>query len=260
MMGRVFPSVSILGVEVDVVDLEELENYVIATVEAGRKASITYVNVHAVNLAHRDELFRAFINDSDVALCDGFGVKWAVQWLAGVSLQRLSPPDWFRELAVECARRGHSVYLLGARPAIIKKAGAVLTQQVPGLKIAGVHHGYFDKQNSGTENREVVARINSLKPDVLMVGFGMPFQEKWIAENWDNLNVHVVFTVGAFFDYVSGALPRLPRWMTDRGLEWLGRLVIEPRRLWKRYLLGNPVFFWRVLMQGLHTLRLDPPP
>jgi N-acetylglucosaminyldiphosphoundecaprenol N-acetyl-beta-D-mannosaminyltransferase len=92
-----------------------------------------------------------------------------------------------------------------------------------------------------------------------VVGFGMPAQEKWILENWNSLNVHIVFPVGAFFDYLAGDVVRAPRWMTDHGLEWLGRLLIEPRRLWKRYVIGNPLFIWRVLLQKLKMINRELP-
>jgi N-acetylglucosaminyldiphosphoundecaprenol N-acetyl-beta-D-mannosaminyltransferase len=101
------------------------------------------------------------------------------------------------------------------------------------------------------ENREVVARINRAVPDILLVGFGMPLQEKWIAENRAGLDASVIMTVGAAFDYLAGEVRRAPRWATTRGLEWLGRLLVEPHRLWRRYLIGNPLFFWRVFLQKL---------
>ncbi len=257
MNDSVFPRTSILGVRVDIVDWDELVRYAISTVEARDKAIISNVNVHAVNIAYQNEWFRRFINTSQVVFCDGFGVKWAAQFLVGRQLHRLTPPDWFRLLAEECARRGISMFFLGSRPAVVEKAGAALSRDIPNLRIVGVQHGYFDKCVSSSENQEIVDRINSLQPDVLMVGFGMPLQEKWIADNWDRLHVHVVFPVGAFFDYVSGEIRRAPRWMTEHGLEWLGRLVIEPRRLWRRYLLGNPMFLWRVLMQRFGLLHLQ---
>ena len=97
----------------------------------------------------------------------------------------------------------------------------------------------------------MVAQINVASPGVLLVGFGMPTQEIWLDANWPDLTVNVALTVGALFDYVAAAVPRAPRWATDNGLEWLGRLLIEPRRLGRRYLVGNPLFVWRVLGQRL---------
>jgi hypothetical protein len=111
--------------------------------------------------------------------------------------------------------------------------------------VRGAHHGYFQ---IGTEHSErVVEHIAEQKPDVLLVGMGTPLQELWVDHYFDRLDARVVWTVGALFDYVSGRVQRAPHWMADHGLEWIFRLALEPRRMWRRYLLGNPVFLWRVL-------------
>jgi N-acetylglucosaminyldiphosphoundecaprenol N-acetyl-beta-D-mannosaminyltransferase len=143
------------------------------------------------------------------------------------------------------------MFFLGTQQPIVEKAARVLKESYPDLKILGVHNGFFDKEPKSLENEEVLSRINSVNPDILVVGFGMPLQEKWIMENLDRLQIKVVIPVGAFFDYLAGETPRAPRWMTDNGLEWLGRLIIEPRRLWKRYVIGNPLFIWRVFIHHI---------
>ena len=98
------------------------------------------------------------------------------------------------------------------------------------------------------ENKLIIEQINEFHPQILVLGLGMPLQEKWILENINSLDVKIAFPAGALFDYLSGELPRAPRWMTDNGLEWLGRLLVEPSRLWKRYILGNPLFFLRLFI------------
>lgn len=254
-----FEQTSVLGVRVDLVSLDELIQYTLSIVRDRKKAVISYVNVHAVNVACEVGWFRDFINNSQVVFCDGFGVKWAAKFLDGKDLQRLTPPDWFGLLAGECVERGISVFFLGTQQQTVERAAAVLNGKFPNLDIAGVHHGFFDKSATSFENQEVLTIINSLHPDILLVGFGMPAQEKWILDNWDKLDVHAVLSVGAFFDYVTGDVERAPHWMTDHGLEWLGRLLIEPHRLWKRYMIGNPLFVWRVLMQKLKIKKYDIP-
>lgn len=256
-MKETFEKTSILGVRVDLISLEELIQYVLLMVRGQRKAIITYVNVHAINRAYELGWFKDFINHSQVVFCDGFGVKWAANFLNGKELQRFTPPDWFGRLAGECAEHGISMYFLGTRQDVGEKAAAVLKEKYPRLKIAGFHHGFFDKDPMSSENQEVLARINLLRPDILVVGFGMPSQEKWISENWDDLQVKVALPVGAMFDYLAGEVKRAPRWMTDNGLEWFGRLLIEPGRLWKRYIIGNPLFFWRLFIH--HFLHLPSP-
>jgi N-acetylglucosaminyldiphosphoundecaprenol N-acetyl-beta-D-mannosaminyltransferase len=258
-MKEVFEQVSILGVRVDIVTLDELLEYVMCIVQDRKKEIIVYVNVHTINIAQDIVWFRKFLNHSQVVFCDGFGVKWAAHFLSGKELQRFTPPDWFGRLAEKSTRNGISLFFLGTRQEVVEKAATVLKETYPELRILGVQNGYFDKAVMSSENQAVLTRINSLEPDILVVGFGMPMQEKWILENWENLNVRVVLPVGAYFDYLAGDVARAPRWMTDHGLEWLGRLLIEPRRLWKRYIIGNPIFIWRILLQKLKIRKFDIP-
>jgi len=159
-------------------------------------------------------------------------------------------------LAAECAHYRFSLFLLGARPGIAEKAAVYLRQQFPDLNVVGAQHGYFDKTPGSVENEAVLEALRAASPDVLIVGFGMPLQERWLMENWNRVEVKVALTAGALLDYLAGEVPRAPRWMTDHGLEWLGRLIIEPRRLWRRYLVGNPLFLWRVLKQRLGLVQV----
>lgn len=253
-------TIKILGVNIRTSSLEDILQFITSEDIKNQIKVVTYANIHALNLAYSLPWFRDFLNRSDVVFCDGVGVQLGARLLGQRLPQRFTPPDWLGRLAALCAERGFSIYLLGARSGIAEKAAAKLKQASPGLIVAGTHHGYFDKTPGSAENEAVIAKINRLSPDLLLVGFGMPLQERWLAENLQRLNVRVALPVGAAFDYVSGEVRRAPRWMTDHGLEWLGRLVIEPRRLWKRYLIGIPLFFWRVLLQRLGLLRLPGAP
>jgi N-acetylglucosaminyldiphosphoundecaprenol N-acetyl-beta-D-mannosaminyltransferase len=153
------------------------------------------------------------------------------------------------QLAELSEREQWTMYFLGAKPGIAENAALRLRNRYPNLRIVGTRHGYFDKTPASPENESVVQDINRVAPNILLVAFGMPLQEHWLMENWENINADIALTGGAALDYVSGRLRRAPRWMTDSGLEWLGRLLIEPSRLWKRYLLGNPAFLWKVILQ-----------
>ena len=246
---------SVLGIGVDLINLDELIEFIFQKISANKKVNISYVNVHAINIAYRNPWFKDFINQSDIVFCDGFGVKWAARFLNGVVLHRLSPPDWFDRLAGKCADQGISMYFLGTKQNVIEKAAIVVNKKFPKLKIVGIHHGFFDKDPLSADNREVISMINSAQPDILLVGFGMPTQEKWILENFADISTKVILPVGAFFDYITGEVVRAPKWMTDHGLEWLGRLIIEPGRLWKRYIIGNPIFIWRVFLQKCNIIK-----
>ena len=244
-------SVNVLGVHLRTVTIHDIISYIIRSIDENQKAIIAYANVHAVNLSLELPWFRDFLNQSALTYCDGFGVKWGAKLLGHSLPQRFTPPDWFPQLADTCAQKGLSFFFLGARPGVADKCSESLRERFPKLKVVGTHHGYFDKTPACEATEEVIKLINSAQPDILVVGFGMPAQERWLLENWERINAYIALPVGAMFDYLTGEVPRAPRWMTEHGLEWLGRLVIEPRRLWKRYIIGNPRFFWFVIQQRL---------
>ena len=247
------PRVTLLGVTIDPLSLDALLDRMQASLRTGARQRICYVNAHALNLATEQPTFRTILNRADIVFCDGYGVVLGAR-LTGQRLpHRFTPPDWIDDLCRRCRDGGWSIFLLGAKPGVAEQAGRILVERWPGLTVAGTHHGYFDKTPGSAENEQVVAQINQARPDMLLVGFGMPAQEAWLDDHWSQLDVTVGLTVGALFDYVAGTVVRAPRWVTDNGLEWLGRLVVEPRRLGRRYLIGNPLFIWRVLRQGIRS-------
>jgi N-acetylglucosaminyldiphosphoundecaprenol N-acetyl-beta-D-mannosaminyltransferase len=243
------PRVNVLGVEISTLPVDGAIELISRTIASGDRAILSYVNVYALNLAYENPWFKEFLNHAALTFCDGFGVKWGARLLGHKIPERYTPPDWFPHLAHACYLQGFSLYFLGARPGVAEKCANLLSNQYPGLIVSGSHHGYFDKSQESTENQSVIELINKEKPDILVVGLGMPVQEKWLKENWDHLDASIALPVGAMFDYLAGEITRAPRWMTDHGLEWLGRLVVEPKRLSQRYILGNPLFLGRLLKQ-----------
>jgi len=197
------------------------------------------------------------MNEADIVRPDGTGLKLGAKILGVNTSPRITWADFAWQLAEFAEPRSFTSFFLGAYPGVAEKAAARLKERFPNLRVVGTHHGYFDKTPGNPENEAVIQQINAVKPNILIVGFGMPLQERWLMENWERIEANVALTGGAVFDYVSGELRRPPQWMTDHGLEWLGRLIIEPRRLWQRYLIGNPLFLWRVLKQRLGLLHLD---
>jgi N-acetylglucosaminyldiphosphoundecaprenol N-acetyl-beta-D-mannosaminyltransferase len=242
--------IELLGVRIHQLSVDALIDLIIQAVQSRRKILAVYANVHTLNLAYDLEWFRDFYNRADVVFCDGFGVKWAAQ-LFGVILPRYTPPDWIPKLSQACVQYNLSIFFVGGQPGVAEKAAAHLKQQAEDLRIVGTHHGYFDKTAGTAENESVIQIINAAKPDIVILGFGMPIQERWLLENWDRLDTSVALTAGAMFDFLAGEVWRGPRWMTDHGLEWLSRFLTEPRRLWRRYLIGNPLFVARILKQRL---------
>ena len=246
--------VSILGVKVDSLSVGELDAALKRFIQCEKRSLILHVNVHCLNLSQREVWLRDFLNSASIVFCDGAGVMLGARILRKRIRQRIPITEWIWRLANLAESQGFTIFLLGARPGIADEAAAKIKQRFAQLQIVGVHHGYFDITPGGIENERIITMINAAKPDILIVGFGMPLQERWLMENWKRLDIKVALTGGAILDRVAGQLRRGPRWMTDNGLEWLSRLAIEPRRLWKRYLIGNPVFLLRVLRERF-TLR-----
>lgn len=242
-MQRLLKSVSLLGVRVDDIQPSDLLVAIKDAIASGRKEVYGYANIHAINLAFEQPWFRDFLNRCEIVFCDGVGVKLAAL-MTGQKLQhRNTPPDFIRQICELAVENNAKLFFLGARPGVAEKAAAILREEYPGIQIM-THHGHFD---FGAESDSIVNQINDFQTKILVLGMGMPLQERWIIEKLDKLNVNILLPAGAVFDYVSGEIYRFPRWMTDHGFEWFGRLVIEPRRLWKRYIIGNPLFFWRVI-------------
>jgi N-acetylglucosaminyldiphosphoundecaprenol N-acetyl-beta-D-mannosaminyltransferase len=247
----------ILGVKIDSIDILSLHDQMINLIKNKQKSIISNVNIQGINIAYENKWYRDFLNESDIVFCDGYGIKVAANILGHDIPERITYADWTWSLAEMCDHNHFSLYFLGGKEGIAWQAEQKLKQRFPNLLIAGSYHGFFNKTTGHPENEAVIQSINAVKPDILLVGFGMPIQEKWIMENFERLDVKVFLPVGAAFDYVSGNVRRAPRWMTDHGLEWLGRLIIEPRRLWKRYIIGIPVFFYRILLQKFGLLKYD---
>lgn len=245
--------VDILGVEVDSLTVDELHAELERFIRSGERSLVLNTNVHCMNLSYRSAWLRDFLNSAPIVFCDGVGVMLGARILGHRIVQRIPYTEWIWQSAEFAERHGFSFFFLGARPGIADKAAARLKEHSPGLLVVGTHHGYFDRTPGSPENEAVVQMINAAKPDIVVVGFGMPLQERWLMENWEKIEATVALTGGAVFDYASGELRRGPRWMTDNGLEWLSRLLIEPRRLWKRYLVGNSIFLLRVLRQRLKS-------
>ena len=251
MSGVRAEGVSVLGIHVDPLTVPMLHGRLADAVRTGDRATFLHVNVHALNLACRHPWLHRYLNSADLVVCDGAGVQLAARLLGGRLPARITYADWIWQLAALAERQGFTIFLLGARPGVADEAAHRLAERHGRLGIVGCHHGYFDHRPESADNRRVVEAINAANPDILITAFGMPLQERWLADNRARLDVRVALAGGAVLDYVSGRLARGPRWMTDNGLEWLARLLIEPGRLWRRYLMGNPQFLGRVLLQRL---------
>jgi N-acetylglucosaminyldiphosphoundecaprenol N-acetyl-beta-D-mannosaminyltransferase len=207
------------------------------------------VNVLAVNISIQHEWFRSFFHNALFTYCDGAGVRMGA-WMLGHRIpERIALTDWIDDVCAIAHSLDKSIFLLGAKEQTIARARNVLEARYPGLRIAGSHHGYF----SSEDDRSIAEIIAAAHTDILVVGMGMPRQEQWIAEYFEKTGAQIAFDAGAVFDFIAGEKPRCPKWMGDAGFEWLFRLILEPRRLWRRYLIGNPLFLIRVLRARLQS-------
>jgi len=240
------PHIDILGVEVDRCTWAELLARVEGLVAAGGRATVAYANIHVLNTSVGDPALRAFLNAADVCYCDGAGVRLGASVLGDAIPERMTGADWIHDLGRAAAGRWR-LFWLGSEPGVTEKAATVLMEANPGLEIVA-DHGYHAKE--GAENDALIARINAARPDILLVGMGTPVQEGWVAANRDRIEVPVVWVLGATADFVSGKVSRGPAVLYNNQ-EWLARLLTEPRRLWRRYLLGNTAFLARVARQRL---------
>ena len=207
------------------------------------------VNVHAMNMASKHDDFRAALNAADLVFCDGYGVKLAARLVGQDIPERMAMSDWMDEFSIRTGEAGQSVFALGDEPGVAADYQQHMTSLHPAYRSAGSHHGFFEK--SGLENDRVIDVINASGAKHLLVGFGMPLQERWIEQNASRLKVSVVYPVGATFRWFTGRETRAPKWITDNGLEWLSRLAHHPVKLFCRYVIGNPLFVARVLAAQL---------
>ncbi len=237
----------ILGVDIDNVTMADALRMIFAKIEAGTKASFAFVNADCLNVAHRNLAYEYALARQDAVFADGSGVALAARMQGRRFAENVNGTDMFPLLCDEAAQRGLSLYLLGGREGIAAQAAKTMQDAYPGLKIAGTRSGYFMPE----EEPEVIQQIADSRADILLVAFGVPLQEFWIDRNRDRLTPPVCIGVGGLFDYYSGRIARAPLAWRKYGVEWAWRLYKEPSRLWRRYILGNPLLVARCVHEYL---------
>ena len=241
-------SSDLFGIPIDLSHPATLLHTITHWADQSASRRVMYVNAHVVNQSRSTPGLADALRRADLVYCDGYGVRLAARVLGRPVPYRMTGADWIWLLAGLCERMGHRLYLLGSEPPLARRAAERLRLAYPELDVAGAHHGFFDLRSP--HNERVIEDIRAHEPRIVLVGMGTPKQELWVDRYAEQLDGAVVWTVGALFDYVSGQVPRAPRWLADNGLEWIFRLAIEPQRMWRRYLLGNPVFLGRVLSEA----------
>lgn len=248
--------VDIMGLRLHNLHRRVIAERVIAAVNSDQKMLVVNANANLVVLSQTIGWMSALFLKADIAFCDGAGVQWAIRLLRGRAAHRTTPPEWIGGVLEALGPKASIFWLGGSSDAVVKAAQRYEEQY--GVRTAGVQHGFFDMAKESAENLALIARINNAAPSILLVNMGMPRQERWLWDNWDRLQTGVAITGGALVDHAAGHVHRPPRWVANLGIEWLVRLVREPKRLWRRYLLGLPVFGLYVLRYALSGNRHKP--
>ena len=224
----------------------QLEDYLI-TVDCSvsplpiRKTVVNTINAYSWVVAENDSLFKKALQNSDILIPDGIAIVWAAKYLKGEKITKVSGADLHTMALEELNRIGGKCFCLGAQNSTLDKIKSKLSFEYPNIQVE-TFSPPFKPQFDENDNKLMCDKINQFKPDVLFVGMTAPKQEKWIEENKDKINARLICAIGAVFDFYSGNKKRPPLWMRNLGLEWFGRLLMEPKRLWRRYLIWTPKF------------------
>jgi exopolysaccharide biosynthesis WecB/TagA/CpsF family protein len=249
---------NILGVGINAVDYETAVERIISAAESCRPFAVSALAVHGVMTGALDPVHRHRLNNLDLVVPDGHPVRWALNRLYGTRLNdRVYGPELTLRVCERAAAEGLSIYLYGSQDEVLEKFAVNLRKRFPSIQIAGSQPSRF-RQVTAEEQAEIAQTIINSGASIVLVGLGCPRQETWVFENRGLLPMPML-AVGAAFDFHAGTVSQAPKYLQDRGLEWLYRFVQEPRRLWKRYTVLNALYVWMVALQltRLRTLKLD---
>jgi N-acetylglucosaminyldiphosphoundecaprenol N-acetyl-beta-D-mannosaminyltransferase len=238
---------TLLGIPIDNVTMSDALDTVLQWTVTEGSRQVCFVNADCANISYLNTDYRQALQDADLCLADGIGIKLAGKLLGRHVKQNVNGTDMFPLICERLSDIEGSVFLLGARDYVVQGVADWIGTNFPRIRLCGLQHGYYSPE----EEREIINRIKESETQLLLVAFGSPKQDLWIKEHLAQTGARVALGVGGLFDFYSGRLPRAPLWMREIGMEWVYRLIQEPGRLWKRYLIGNGVFLWRVLMERI---------
>ncbi|MBD1813379.1 WecB/TagA/CpsF family glycosyltransferase [Microcoleus sp. FACHB-DQ6] len=248
---------NVLGILVNAVNYEAAVSKIIAAASAGKPMSVSALAVHGVMTGVLDSTHRYRINHIDLVLPDGQPVRWALNWLYHTELpDRVCGPNAMLQICERAAEEGLPIYLYGSQASVLEALSRNLCQRFPKLIIAGTQPSKF-RQVSPQEKQEIAQQIRNSGAAITFVGLGCPRQEVWAYEYRDDLSMPLI-AVGAAYDFHAGNLAKSPDFLSKIGLEWLFRMMKEPRRLWQRYVFLNPLYIWLFLLQALKIKQFDP--
>lgn len=240
-------TLQVLGANIDVLTWSIAVQRLLAWAQCRESRYVCACSVHSVVTATYDQRFQSVVNAADMATPDGGPVAWLLRKLGAVGQERINGPDLMWTFCEAAQAHGISVFFYGNTDDTLQKLEGSLRVAYPNLRIAGCYSPPF-RPLTAEEDEAIVMRINASGAGMLFVGLGCPKQELWMAEHKGRIHA-VMMGVGAAFDFHAGTLKRAPRWMQEHYLEWVHRLLSEPRRLWRRYLVTNSLFIWGAFWQ-----------
>jgi N-acetylglucosaminyldiphosphoundecaprenol N-acetyl-beta-D-mannosaminyltransferase len=250
------PRTNILGVGISLINMDDALAVSDALICSNERNYICITDVHTVIEAQADPQFRAILNNSFMTTPDGMPLVWVGKIRGHSGIRRVYGPDYLMAICGVSVRRGYRHFLYGGKAGVAERLAVRLLEQFPGLEICGTYTPAF-RPLTPSEEVELEERVARAKPDIFWVGLGSPKQERFMAKYCGRLDTKLMVGVGAAFDIHAGIVKEAPRWMKSAGLQWLHRLVQEPRRLWKRYLICIPSFLWMITLQLLGIRRFD---
>jgi exopolysaccharide biosynthesis WecB/TagA/CpsF family protein len=243
-----FDKIVLFDINISNISLKQALHWIEHNIPTYSANTVSFVNAHCLNVAYQNLEYKSVLNQSDIILPDGIGVKMAARIFGNELRANLNGTDLFPHLCKLAVKNKLPLFLLGGANGITDKVAAEMKQRYPGLIIAGTHHGFIDDDES------ICKIIRNSGAKLILVGMGVPKQEIWINRNQKYLT-GLIFGVGGLFDYYSGNIPRAPEFVRKLSMEWLWRLYQEPTRLFKRYVLGNPLFIYRIVRSYIEQNR-----
>jgi N-acetylglucosaminyldiphosphoundecaprenol N-acetyl-beta-D-mannosaminyltransferase len=241
--------IDFLGIPIANLTMDEAIESILSRASQVRPSQACFVNADCVNISWRDSDYRRILQESAIVLADGIGVKLAGRILNTNIRQNVNGTDLFPLLCARMEKQDMGVYLLGGRAGVSAAVAAWIARHFPLAQVRGHHHGFFAPE----ETPAILNGIRDSGAEILLVAFGAPRQEKWIAEHLHETGAHIAIGVGGLFDFYSGRIARAPVWIRELGMEWFYRFMQEPGRMWRRYFVGNAVFLWRVIFARLRS-------
>ena len=248
-MAKEIERINILGIGISAINMNDALQHMEHWIKTRQQNYICVCPNHTIMECQKNIELKRIVNSAGLATPDGMSVVWACKFYGHPSVERVYGPDLIMAFSALAAERGYTNFLYGGAERVPEELAEKLFQRFPGLKVVGTYSPPF-RPLTPEEDEYIVEIINQADPDVVWVGLGMPKQELWMGQHIGRLNAPVIVGIGAAFDFLSGRKKWAPRWVQRSGLEWLFRLLHEPRRLWRRNLY-HPLFFYNVLLQRM---------